>query len=366
MNSFSIFPIVAAATVPSMAIPGPYWLFTLLHWLTFSFHLIAMNTLFGGILLLLIFRSETVRGQLLPAMTKFFPTVMATAITLGVAPLLFMQVIYGRVFYAASIISGWNWFLLIPVVIIVYYLLYLVSMHKTMSTGTRVKLLLLAAIGFAYVSFTFTMVSDLAEKPDLWAGLYRSSAGGWSLNPAIDETIFRWLHIVVGALAVTGIFTQLLSLYHAKLRNNNEIFSLGGRMFMHGVIIGSILGLVYLFTLDSEIIRDFLASPGLHALITGIVLNIIALFFNFQASKSRQPEIKIWTSAMLVFAGVFCMVVARHSLRLVFLKGHFDPSRLPTNPQWLIFTLFILLFIAGLVTLYLMIKRFYMARGQVG
>ena len=136
---------------------------------------------------------------------------------------------------------------------------------------------------------------------------------------------------------------------------------LGGRMFMHGVIIGSILGLIYLFTLESKIIRDFLASPGLHALLLGIVLNIIALILNFRAAKSSEPQMKIWTSAMLVFGGVFCMVIARHSLRLVFLRGHFDPAKLPVDPQWSIFILFLLLFVAGLITLYLMIKKFYAA-----
>ncbi len=366
MNGFVIFPILATAGGPSMAIPGPYWLFTVLHWLTFSLHLIAMNILFGGVLLLLMFRSKTVREQLLPAMTKFFPTVMATTITLGVAPLLFLQVIYGRVFYAASIISGWNWFVLIPVVIVVYYLLYMVSMSKSMSTATSVKLLILAAIGFVYISFTFTMISDLAEKPEIWAGLYQSSPAGASFNPEFGETIFRWLHTIVGALAVAGIFTQLLSLYHSKLKGNDEIMKLGGRMFMHGVIIGSVFGLIYLFTLETAIIKNFLASPGLHALITGIVLNIVALILNFRAAKIEQPHMKIWTSAVMVFAGVFCMVVARHSLRLVFLKGHFDPSKLPTDPQWSIFALFLLLFTAGLVALYWMLRKFYMARSQTG
>ncbi|MEE9203583.1 MAG: hypothetical protein V3U08_01100 [Nitrospirales bacterium] len=43
---------------------------------------------------------------------------MAFAIVLGVAPLLFIQVLYGQLFYTAAILVGRVWILLILVLIL--------------------------------------------------------------------------------------------------------------------------------------------------------------------------------------------------------------------------------------------------------
>jgi len=361
MNGIELMPIMAVAGGPGMSIPAPYWLFTLLHWLTFALHLIAMNILFGGALFLLLARPQSLRDELLPAVTSFLPTVMAAAITLGVAPLLFLQVIYGRFFYSASIVSAWNWFLIIPVLIVVYYLLYLVAMNRRISPGTKFKLLILAVIGFIYVSYTFTMISDLAEKPELWQALYQSSPGGFSLNPSFMETIFRWLHIATGALAVAGLFMMLMALHRKGLQSRQAILRRGGKIFVHGVIVGVLLGLIYIFTLDSEIIGKLLRSPALHALIAALMLNIIALILVFKAVSSQRPHIKVWTSAVLVFFGIFCMVIARHILRLIYLQGDFNPGGLQVSPQWSVFVVFLVVFVAGLVTLYWMLRKYFKA-----
>lgn len=360
MTGIILSPVLAAAG-PSMAIPGPYWLFTILHWLTFSLHLIAMNVLFGGLLILLIFRSNPAHGHLFPVMTKAFPTVMAATITLGVAPLLFLQVIYGKFFYSASIVSGWNWFLIIPVAIVVYYLLYLVAMKEKLSVSSKTKLLIVVLIGFIYISYTLTLISDLTEKPDLLPDLYRSFGGGFAFSPDYGEILFRWLHSIAGALAVAGVSIQLFSIHNKKLAGNSDLLRLGSRTFLHGVILATLLGLIYLFTWQVEIIKAFLKSPGFHAILGAIVLNIIALIINFRVVKSDRPHLKIWTSAVLVFAGVFCMVIARDALRLIYLEGHFDPAALVVKPQWLVFIVFFVLFIAGLVTLFWMIRKYFAA-----
>jgi hypothetical protein len=285
--------------------------------------------------------------------------VMAATITLGIAPLLFVQVVYGRFFYSATIISGWNWLLIIPVVLVVYYLLYLVAMKKSLSPSSRLAFLGLAAVGFLYISYTLTLVSDLTEKPDLLPGLYAIYQGGFIFIPDTWEVLSRWLHILAGAMAVGGMFIQLLAVYHHDFHGDRELQKFGSRVFMHGVILATLLGLVYLFTLDSKLILAFLKSPGLHAVIGAIVLNIVALILNFQSVKDEHPQLKIWTSVVLVFAGIFCMVIARHSLRLIYLESRFDPAHLPINPQWSVFAMFLITFIAGLAILYWMIRKYY-------
>jgi len=358
IGGVSIISMVAVAgnTLP---VPGPYWLFTVLHWLTLALHLTAMDVLFGGLLVFLLAGMSHLRTRLFDSEVRLFPTVMAATITLGVAPLLFVQVIYGRFFYSATIVSAWNWYSLIPVLIVVYYLLYAVALTKRFSQRTKLILLAIAAAGFVYVSYTFTMISDLVEKPALWEGLYRSSPGGWSVNPSVVETVFRWLHMLAGALAVAGVSIMFIALYHPGIKIDRNLLTFGGRMYMLGVIKAALLGLIYIFTLDSPILTKFAVSPGIHAIIGAIVLNIIAIYVVYRALSEEQPHWKIWTSAILVFAGLFCMVIARHILRLVYLEGYFDPAALTINAQWAPFAMFLITFVVGLVVLYLMLRKYF-------
>ncbi len=353
-----IFPVIAVAG-SALPIPGPYWLFTVLHWLTFALHLTAMNVLFGGLLVFLLAGMSHLRTRLFDSEVRLFPTVMAATITLGVAPLLFLQVIYGRFFYSATIVSAWNWYLVIPVLIVVYYLLYTVSLSGKLSQKSKLILLAVAVAGFVYVSYTFTMISDLAEKPELWEGLYQSSPGGWSVNPSIVETLFRWLHTLAGALAVAGVSIMFIALYHPKVKIDRNLLTFGGRMYMLGVIKAAILGLIYFFTLDGPIFRAFAMSPGLHAIIGAAVLNIIAVYVVYRALGQERPHWKLWTSAILVFAGLFCMVIARHVLRLVYLEGYFDPAELTVAQQWSPFTMFLVTFVIGLLVLFWMLRKYF-------
>jgi len=355
----NIILMVASSGGPHLSIPGPYWLFTILQWLTFSLHLTAMNILFGGLLILLLARRGVFPQMMPDIMTRLLPTAMAATITLGVAPLLFVQVIYGGFFYSASIVSAMNWFLLIPVVLATYYLLYAAAMKLGLSSRTQMILLWAAAVGLIYVSYTLTMISDLAQKPDIWGGLYQSSPSGGSLNPSWGQTIFRWGHSIAGALAVAGVVIVLFALYHRRLAQNRDLMKFGVRMFLLGVIKATVLAIIYLFTLEGIIFKAFLVSPGLHAILAAILLNIVAAILLVKAPGSERPGRTAVSGAALVFGGVLMMVIARHYLRLVYLEGRFDPAALPAAMQWLPFLMFAVTLVVGLVVLFWMLRRYF-------
>lgn len=359
-------PIVNILTSgPSMSIPGPYWLFTILHWLTFTLHLLAMNFLFGGILLIIFAKKSPDRKLLLPDKLKAFPTSLAATITLGVAPLLFLQVIYGKFFYSATVISGWNWFMTVPIVIIVYYLLYVTSLKKNLTDKKRITLLSIAAVGLVYVSYTLTMISDLAIKPELWAGLYQASPEGMSLNPNWIQTFFRWGHAIAGAVTVAGIIIQLYTLYYKKVKGNLELFIYGRRIFMIGMIKATILATIYLFVIDWDILMGFLSSPGLHTLLTAIVVNIAAIIVNYRVSSVEKNRGMIIVTAGLVFVGMFLMVMTRHFLRLVYLDGIFDPANLDIQTQIGPLALFVICFVPGVIVTIWMIKKYFSTQQQI-
>jgi len=352
--------IILANTGPSLAIPGPYWLFTLLHWLTFALHLIAMNLLFGGLIILLISKNSPFRKLMFDTEIRLFPTVMAATITLGVAPLLFTQVIYGKFFYTATILSSWQWFLIIPVLLITYYLLYLVAMKKNISLSIKTNILWLALIGLIFISFTYTALSDLAEKPELWNNLYKAAPGGTSLNPDWMQIFFRWAHMAVGAMAVAGIGILIFSLYFPKVKDNPDLQRFGARIYLLGVIKAALFGLIYLFTIDTKILMEFLGSPGLHALLAGIIVNIGALIVLFKGlkNKTKTRQAILWGSG-LVLGGLFCMVSARHYLRLIYLDKYFAPDKLTIGSQYSPLIMFLITFVIGLGVLWWMLKKYF-------
>ena len=358
MNTIASF-ITIAASGPSLSIPGPYWLFTLLHWLTLTLHFVAMNFLFGGVMLMILSKTSAYRKLLFFENLKSFPVAMAATITLGVAPLLFVQVMYGQFFYGASIISAWNWYFIIPVVLVVYYSLYSASILPKLSDGNRIKLLIVALVGFVYVSLTFTMISDLAIKPYLWEGLYQSSPAGTHLNPSWGQVLFRWAHMISGALAVAGICIQAATLLIAKVKGNRDLIKFGGKMFLLGTLKATLFGVIYLFTLEPAVLKGFLQSPGMHVMLTSIVLNIVLAFLVYRSSITSNPKPLIITNAVLTFVALFLMVMTRHYLRLVFLEGEFDPTKLDIGTQTGPLAMFLITFVAGLGIVAWMIKKYF-------
>ncbi|MFH1699087.1 MAG: hypothetical protein ABIE07_00755 [Candidatus Zixiibacteriota bacterium] len=272
---------------------------------------------------------------------------------------MFLQVIYGEFFYSATIISGWNWFMIVPIVIVVYYLLYIASLKKNLADKKRITLLSIAAVGLVYVSYTLTMISDLASKTELWAGLYQTSPEGFSLNPNWVQTFFRWGHSIAGALTVAGIIIQLFALYYKKVKGNLELFVYGRRIFMIGMIKAAILATIYLLVIDWDILIGFLSSPGLHVLLMAIAVNIVAIIINYRVSDAEKNRGTILTTAGLVFVGMFLMVMARHFLRLVYLDGIFDPARLDIQTQMGPLILFLTCFVSGVIVTIWMIRRYF-------
>lgn len=359
MNFALAFGQLIATAGPTQALPAPYWLLTALHWLTLLLHLLAMNLLLGFVLVLLFARRNPAAGSFAGTAAKLLPVLLAATITLGVAPLLFLQAVYGQFFYSASIVSAWNWFLLIPVLIATYYLCYALALRSAPAGKARWVMPALVTIGLVYVSFTLTMVSDLAEKPQLWSALYLASPAGLSLNPNFGETLFRWTHTLAGAIAVAGLGIQLFALYHPKYRSNRELLAWGGKVFIMAAAKATILALIYLWLIDRAVLAGFLASPGLHAILTATVLTTAAVALTLRARRAEHPAPMVLASAGLTFLSAGCMVAGRHFLRLVCLGERFDPAGLAVAPQWGPLAMFLATFLIGLAVLSWMLRRYF-------
>src|SRR5688572_12456208 len=107
-------------------------LYLSLYLLTLVLHVLSMNyVLAGQSYLAVVGVLEVVRGPLrsqeAPAakLRDWSPFALGVTITAGVAPLLFVQILYKRPFYTANLLLFHRWMAILPVLIVAFYLLYL-------------------------------------------------------------------------------------------------------------------------------------------------------------------------------------------------------------------------------------------------
>jgi hypothetical protein len=173
-------------------LPGPLWCITSLHVLTLTLHFAAMNFLLGGVLWIVTGKFRKRREDpALERLIKLLPGGMAATVTLGVAPLLFMQLLYPRQIYSAAIVSGCFWLLVIPTAITVYYLLYGMALSGDPGMRSARWCLWSALSGLIYISLVYSSVFSMAERPDLIRKLYAQVQSGLGWNPEVKDYLFR-------------------------------------------------------------------------------------------------------------------------------------------------------------------------------
>jgi hypothetical protein len=331
-------------------LPAPLWLITGLHVLTLSLHFVAMNFLVGGVVAVFWGKLGGASGHPLSGtLVRLFPSLMAATVTLGVAPLLFLQLVYPRQVYAAAIVMGWFWMAVAAAVILSYYLLYAASHSQGPGMRRRRLYVGVALLGLVYVSLLYSSVFSLAERPELIRQLYARTQSGLSWNPALGDYSFRWLHMILGAVTVGGFFVGLLG------RADDAAFRLGRNFFLWGMVGAALAGFAWLFSLGNDL-NPLMRTPAIWALNLGIVLAAGALHFFFQ--KRFLP------SGAALFVSLILMVYTRHQVRLLRLDGAYDPSSLPVTPQWSVFAVFLACLLAAIAAVALMLRMFFRASGD--
>ena len=331
-------------------IAAPLWLVTVLHLLTLTLHFFAMNILLGGAVITLWSSLRNPWGGTeAVAFSKLFPAATAATVTLGVAPLLFLQLVYPRQVYAAAMVSGWFWLFVPAAVIVAYYAFYRASFSGQRTGLVNHVMLALATAGLIYVSLVYSSVFSMAEQPPLVRSLYAKDQSGWVWNPAVGSYALRWLHMLAGALTVGGFFVGMMGRDHPK------VSATGKAAFAGGMGVAAAAGIAYLVSL-TPYLEAIMRSPAILALAAAILLSLASLHFFFRKSY--------WTSGLALFLSVFGMVYVRHAVRLLRLGSAFDAASWRIAPQWSPFLLFLGCFVAMLAVLAWLLWMFFSAKSE--
>ncbi|MBN2423516.1 MAG: hypothetical protein JXR46_07680 [Calditrichaceae bacterium] len=337
------------------AIPAPSGIFIALGLITFTLHILIINTILGGGLITLFSRlrspdQENSDHFYYPAVNKI-PTMFALGVNLGVAPLLFIQVIYGHLFYTSSILMASFWIMIIPLLIIAYYGAYIHARKYFPAPFLSKSAILITILIVLYIGFIFVNNLSLMVQPEKWT-IYFDNRSGIILNLSDITLMPRYLHFITASLAVGGLFLSLIWTIRQKKEVNGaaERVKSGLKIFGYATLVQIGIGLWYLLTIPRDFMLQFMGGNIFYTIIflIGFLTPIGAVFTAFK-NKFRPTLI-------MFFVTIVCMGFIRYFLKIMYLDDHFSPDGLTIQPQYGVMALFFIIFIAGLFSIAYMVK----------
>lgn len=253
--------------------------FQALYILTWALH-IAFVLLALGSLALSLYGSTRQKGDenwriLTPHLIQTGKISVSILIVLGVAPLLFTQVIYDPNWYVANTLSGMWIFTFVYALVVGYSVYYWYSYANKAQKGGGT---LIGAASFLILVFCGILMHNFALTsimPQDWMSMYapngKVDTSGWVFN----MDVIRLAFMVSLALPVIGIFLQNYAQFVSTRSDFSKAYveftqTLGTRLAVMGLLLSAVLFLLWMWSVD------YLFSPLSIAIVVG-VLGLLAL-----------------------------------------------------------------------------------------
>lgn len=255
-------------------------------------------------------------------------------ILLGIAPLLFTQVIYDSGWYVANTLSGALVFIFVYGLVAGYMMFYwYASANKKSKGGTLIGL-----ISFAILVFCGILMHNFAVEsisPTKWQEWYAPNGvidnSGWNFH--ID--IIRLAFMVSLTIPVTGIFMQNYSDFLSTRKDFSSEYltfvkNLGTKMAVVGLLISAVLFVVWMLQVGLI----------LHPVVLATVVSVVILLLLAMRNKNSYV-----TTGMLVIVALFISGV-RELIRYNIMSGlGYDLYGYPMNLEWETIIMFLLTFV---------------------
>jgi hypothetical protein len=347
-------------------LPGPPWLFHVLLVFTFFLHMLFMNLTLGGTLLAWFChlraggRSDGPHGALAGRMMAVNTFAISLTITTGVAPLLFIQLLYQQYFYSGTILLGWIWFAVIWLLIGGYYATYLYKFKGAPKRGAGGGLWLgVSAISFLLIAMIHVAAHLVHVQPALWE---QFAAGPWSV--LADPTYWpRLFHFIFAGIAFSALVIAWWAARRAsegtEVELNTGIARIGWSWALWSTAAQMIDGFILLFVLPREVLIELMrgGAATLVPLTLSIVLGIGLLVMLARSIDPVEKRRLIGGTLGALTLTVAVMSVTRHQIRSLYLAPFREGFAPEIAPQWLNFALFALLLVVALAVVGYMVRR---------
>jgi len=331
-----------------------HWLwFQVLLIVTFFIHMILMNFLLGGSLLT---AWDLLTGKVEKRASGSIPTLVALTVNFGVPPLLFVQVLYGHLFYSSSVMLAVPWILVVPILILAYYGAYVFVKQADRAPVLSKGGLIFTSLALLYIAFIFVNNNTLAIQPDRW-GIYFQDPGGWNLNLGEPTLWSRYLHFLLAALAI-GALGRAIAYHYSKIDKKEKESQIKRNLKIFGwiTVIQFLIGSWFWFTMPETVWKTFMGGSffATFMMVTGWLLALLILHSSFTG--------RLKTAMILGGLEVLVMVIVRDLARGAYLKELFRPSQLENVGELSPLIAFLLVFVVGLLAIYYMIRLVFKSK----
>ncbi|MFH0757233.1 MAG: hypothetical protein V2B15_08105 [Bacteroidota bacterium] len=342
--------------IPSVETIPVHWLwFEVLLILTFFIHMVLMNFLLGGTLLSVW---DLLRGKPVKKASGALPALVALTVNFGVPPLLFVQVLYGHLFYSSSVMVAVPWILVIPILILAYYAAYIFIRKAGTAPGWSKGALMVTSLFLLYIAFVFVNNNTLAIRPECWR-IYFDNPGGWNLNLGEPTLWPRYLHFVLGALAIGGL-GRAIFYYFSKMDELEKRTEIKANLKIFGwiTLIQLGVGTWFWLTMPEYVWKTFMGGSMFATIV--MALSWIGTLLILHSSFTGRFRLSMFLGGIQILL----MVVVRDLARAAYLDQVFSPSQLENVKEFSPLVAFLLVFVIGLVALYYMITLIFKPKTQ--
>jgi len=256
-------------------------------------------------------------------------------IVLGVAPLLFTQVIYDSGWYVANTLSGAWVFIFIYALILGYMMYYWYQSANKKGSNANT---FIGIISFAILVFCGVLMHNFAVEaisPTKWMEWYAPNGvvdnSGWNFH--ID--IVRLAFMVSLMIPVTGIFMQNYSDFLSTRKDFkptylNFVKILGTKMAINGLMLSAILFVLWML------------QTGLlvHPLSLVTIIGVVVLLLMAKSNKNSYL-----TTAMLVVVALLISGMRELIRYNIMSKVGYDLYGYPMNLEWETIIMFLSTFV---------------------
>ncbi len=297
-------------------LPGATALYLSLYVLTLALHVVFMSYVLAGSGYMSVW---AVRKQVdddagadgvAATLRDWLPFGLGVAITAGVAPLLFLQILYKEQFYTANLLLFHRWMAIVPVLMVGFYLLYLAKSKRlqTWPTWTRTAVAggTFACFLFIAVAFTENHMLAMADRSQ-WVQFYAEQRV-FFMHDHTPVRVGLWLF---GAISVWAL---IIGWQH---RHDDALLKRVPVLALIGIAGAVVAGAVYWNMLEAPE-RDALTSPFAKPYVIGLVVGLVAQVaaWCWQLVRGRYHTPALMLASGGVALSVVGTIIAREALRL--------------------------------------------------
>jgi hypothetical protein len=313
-------------------LPPATLFYVVLYLLTFVLHVVFMHYVVAGSLYVFFAAAIPIRGAaprteqpLVAILRDWLPFVLSAAITAGVAPLLFVQVLYRKHFYSANLLLGWRWMLIVPVLVIGFYLLYLLKTRLAITSAWWLRVLIAAGavICFLFIGMSWSVNHLISLRGDQWPSVYLTRELPFSMTTLLPR-VGIWLAGSFATMAAVAGWQLLAKRPPSASQDEQPDWECGEvrrlTMLSWCSVAAALSCAIAYVLLDSSIRRAAFGSEGLGytiAVFVGAVLQVLGWWMQ-RRTKRLHSSGMTFVSVGILFALLGTAAVREiHRLNLV-------------------------------------------------